>query len=273
MGNKNTRYSIVTAAATLAGGMLLMSSANAMMEEELSVFGDAVELSDNEMGDMRGRFLNGNQLSYFGVEMYTRWTNSSGETLNTGLVLGTEVSSSAQLRPTVTVFQASEHTAQGSANTQSSAGTSSITSSGLDNGIGITQAIQVAGDLNQVSNELSIDVGPEGSVNHLDIAGTPIAVNGPGTTTLDDGAGNMTTFSLNRDGFGYTVINQSQDQITQMVSNATADSARGIAQSVQITTNLNQVVNVTNIVVEHRQLGASIRRPVLNAAFLSLRGL
>jgi len=274
MSNKNTRYSTaLTAAATFACGILLMPSANAMMESEMSVFGDAIELSDDEMGDMRGRSLSGNQLSYFGVEMYTRWTNSSGETLNTGLVLGTGVSSSAQLRPTITVFQNSEYTAQGNANAQSNAGTSSITSSGLDNVNGISQAIQVAGDGNRVRQELRIDVGPEGSTNRVNLEGTAIAVNGPGTTVLGEGTGTMTTFSLDRDGFGYRINNQSQDQVTQRVRNTAADSVRGITQNVQITTNLNQVVNVTNIVAETRQLAANIQRPDLNSAFQSLRGL
>lgn len=272
MTNKKHRCSTVaTAAATFACGIMLMPSANAMLETEMSVFGDAVELSDDEMGDMRGRYLNGNQLSYFGVEMYTRWTNSSGETLSTGLVLGTEVAiATTQIRPTITVFQSSNAT-QNATNVHE--GTISIGSSGLDNVNGISQGIQVAGDLNEVRNELTFDIGASGDRSRVYSEGTEIELNGPGNTIINDEAGNMTTFSLDSDGFGYTVSNQEQDQITQRVRNTAVESVSGITQSVQIATNLNQVVNVTNIVAETRQLGANIQRPQLNTAFQSLRGL
>ncbi|MCK4743205.1 MAG: hypothetical protein KAT25_05250 [Sulfuriflexus sp.] len=272
MANRKHKYSTVaTAAATFACGILLMPSANAMLESEMSVFGDAVELSDDEMGDMRGRYINGNQLSYFGVEMYTRWTNSNGETLTTGLVLGTEVAlATTQIRPTVTVFQSSNAT-QNASNVHE--GTISINSSGLDNVNGISQGIQVAGDLNEVRNELTFDIGPSNGTGRVHTEGTEIALNGPGNVIINDEAGNMTTFSLDSDGFGYTVSNSQQDQITQRVRNTAVDSVSGITQSVQIATNFNQVVNVTNIVAETRQLGANIQRPQLSTAFQSLRGL
>jgi len=271
MANKKHRYSIVTtAAATFACGILVMPSANAMLESEMSVFGDAVELSDDEMGDMRGKYINGNQLSYFGVEMYTKWTNSSGETLSTGLVLGTEVTASTQIRPTVTVFQTSNAT-QNATNIHE--GTISISSSGLDNVNGISQGIQVAGDLNEIKNELTFDVGSPGNTNRIHTEGTEIALNGPGNTIITDEAGNMTTFSLDSDGFGYTINSSDQDQITQRVRNTAMESVSGITQNIQIATNLNQVENATNIIAETTQLGANIQHPQLSTAFLSLRGL
>jgi hypothetical protein len=68
----------------LAGAVALapMSSGSAM--PDVSVFASAKEISDEALGAMRGRYVAGNHVVQFGVQMVTTWETAAGETLRAG---------------------------------------------------------------------------------------------------------------------------------------------------------------------------------------------
>lgn len=267
------RLTAITAAMALGCGLLITSTANAMIARDLHAFDDEIEMSDEELGDMRGRYIGGNQITYFGVEMYTKVANASGQTTTAGLEFSTDIISSTDIRPTVTVFYSST---EGDSAPTGANGLASVTSDGLDNIQGVSQSIQVAGDQNLASNDLTIAISSDATASgktYSDMGEVSINFDGPGTKSITGDAGSSTTFSLNKDGFGYTVVLPGDIEVSQNVRNAAQNHANGISQRVQISSNQYQVTNTINIVARQQQLANSFQRPELTSALSSLRGL
>ncbi|WP_126456092.1 hypothetical protein [Sulfuriflexus mobilis] len=248
-----------------------------MIDSDLYAFNDEIELSDEELGGLRGRYTGGNQITYFGVEMYTKVASNTGRITTAGIEFATNIVSSTAIRPTVTVYHSSTAAVEGAGGSSFGANNlTSISSDGLDNIEGVSQSIQIAGDLNEVSNELAIDIssdvgGPESFFS--DRGEVSSNFDGPGTKSITGDAGTTTTFSLNKDGFGYTVALPGDIEVSQNVRNAAQNQANGISQRVQISSNQYQVSNVINIVARQQQVANGLQRPELGTALSSLRGL
>ena len=152
----------------------------------------------------------------------------------------------------------------------------SITSGGEDNIKGGSQIIQIAGDGNDASNDLGIDISPDGGddVNSFnDMAEVSINFDGPDTKSITGDAGTTTTFSLNKEGFGYTIVLPDDIKVSQNVRNAAQNRANGISQHIQISSNQYQVTNVINIVARTRPTINGLQRTEMGSALSTLRGL
>lgn len=267
------RLTGLSASMVLGCGLLMTPTVNAMIDEDLYAFNDEIELSDEELSGLRGRYIGGNQITYFGVEMYSKVANTSGGTTTAGLAFSTDISST-EIRPTLTVFHSST-AGDGSAGNVGT-GLARITSSGLDNIKGVRQSIQVAGDLNDISNDLAIDISSD--VNEAGSRFTDMEISfsldGPGSRSVSGDAGTSTTFSLDKSGFGYTVaLPGAGVEVSQNVRNAAQNQANGISQHVQVGSDQYRVNNVINIVARHQNVANGFQRPELNSALTSLRGL
>ena len=261
----------VAAAVVMACG-LLTPTVHAMIDEDLYAFNDEIELTDEELGSLRGRYIGGNQITYFGVEMYTQVTNASGQITTAGLSFSTDISATG-IRPTVTIYHSSS---AGDGTSSASGNVASINSAGVNNINGVSQSIQVAGDLNTASNDLGIDISSSpGNPDSLfaNIGGTRLSLDGPGAQSIIGDAGTTTTFSLNKTGFGYTVVLPGDIEVSQNVRNGALNQANGISQQVQISSSQYQVNNVTNIVARQQQAVNGLQRPEIGTALSSLRGL
>lgn len=265
------RMTGVAAAVVMACG-LLTPTVHATIEEDLFAFNDEIELTDEELGSLRGRYIGGNQITYFGVEMYTQVTSASGQITTAGLNFSADISSTG-IRPTVTIYHAS---AAGDGSTSATGNVASINSAGVNNINGVSQSVQVAGNLNTASNDLGVDISSSpGDPDSLfaNFNGTRLSLDGPGTQSISGDAGTMTTYSLNKTGFGYTVVLPGDIEVSQNVRNAALNQANGISQQVQISSSQYQVNNVTNIVARQQQVVNGLQRPELDTALSSLRGL
>jgi hypothetical protein len=261
----------VTAAVVMGFG-LLNPTVHAMIEDDLYAFNDEIELTDEELGGLRGRYVGGNQITYFGVEMYTQVANASGQTTTAGLSFSTDVSATG-IRPTVTIYHTSS---AGDGSAPATGNVASVNSAGVNNINGVSQSIQVAGDLNAASNDLGISISSDpGNPDSLfaNVGGTRINLDGPGTQNILGDAGTSTTFSLNKTGFGYTVVLPGNIEVSQNVRNAALNQANGISQQVQISSDQYRVNNVINIVARQQQVIDGFQRPEISTALSSLRGL
>lgn len=267
------RLTGLSAAVALGCGLLVTPTVQAMIDSDLYAFNDEIELSDEELGGLRGKYISGNQITYFGVEMYTKVASASGQTTTAGLAFSADVVSANDIRPTVTIFHSSS-SGDGSVSDVGS-GLSRITSGGLNNIQGISQSIQVAGDLNDISNDFVIDISSD--VDDVGNRFTDMQVgfnlNTVGTTSILGDAGTTTTFSLNKEGFGYTVALPGDVDVSQNVRNAALNQANGISQRVQVSSNQYQVSNVIHLVAR-QQAGSGLQGAGLDSSALtSLRGL
>ena len=114
------------------------------------------ELSDEEMGDMRGRYtVSNNTVAWFGVTMVSTWQNQAGQQLTSSM----KVTMDART-PDKPVVRFQPHVSITTVDVAppSPDGQREIDNAGLANVTGITQSIQVAGDDNAAHNVAQVTV-------------------------------------------------------------------------------------------------------------------
>jgi len=114
------------------------------------------ELSDEEMGDMRGRYtVSNNTVAWFGVTMVSTWQTQAGQQLTSTMKVTMDGRNSA--KPVVT-FEPHVSITAVDAPPPVPGGQREIDNAGLANVTGVTQSIQVAGDANAAHNVAQVTV-------------------------------------------------------------------------------------------------------------------
>ena len=114
------------------------------------------ELSDEEMGDMRGRYtVSNNTVAWFGVTMVSTWQNQAGQQLTSSMKVTMDARTPD--KPVVS-FQPHVSITTVDVAPPSPDGQREIDNAGLANVTGITQSIQVAGDDNAAHNVAKVTV-------------------------------------------------------------------------------------------------------------------
>lgn len=114
------------------------------------------ELSDEEMGDMRGRYtVSGNTVAWFGVTMVSTWQTQAGQQLTSSMKVSMDVSKPD--KPQVT-FQPHVSITAVDAPPPVPGGQREMDNAGLANVTGVAQSVQVAGDANIAHNVAQITV-------------------------------------------------------------------------------------------------------------------
>lgn len=112
-----------------------------------------VEVSDQELSQLRGRFIMPGRIVEFGVTMNSVWENANGQ------VLGGKVNMQMKDGMFQPVFNVSSVVASnGEQNVASAASGQIHGGNGLTNVSGISQSARSAGDFNSVYNDVSINV-------------------------------------------------------------------------------------------------------------------
>lgn len=115
----------------------------------------AVELSDAELSELRGRYVMPGRVIHFGVTMSTIWENSSGQRL--GAEVQFNLDSQAQPSLYVTDRSSASPNAEGVADVLPGAG-QVLGGKGLSEVQGISQSVRSAGDFNEGLNSLEVIV-------------------------------------------------------------------------------------------------------------------
>ena len=114
------------------------------------------ELSDEEMGDMRGRYtVSSNTVAWFGVTMVSTWQNQAGQQMTSSMKVSMDVSKPD--KPQVT-FQPHVSITAVDAPPPIPGGQREIDNAGLANVTGVAQSVQIAGDANVAHNVARITV-------------------------------------------------------------------------------------------------------------------
>lgn len=118
----------------------------------------AIELSDVELSELRGRYVMPGRIIHFGVTMSSEWKNSAGQSL--GAQVNLQVNSRAQ--PSLQITDLSSQSADnGNAPALSGSGLV-VGGDGLQQVSGISQSVRSAGDFNDALNNLDIVVSRDG---------------------------------------------------------------------------------------------------------------
>ena len=151
----------------------------------------------------------------------------------------------SQFAPVLTVY----HTVPGQqvSNGQlSSSQLANVSNDGLDDASGVVQAIQVAGDGNDVTNDVLWSINGRGVDGPG--AGSTLAT-GTGTQTYRGSNGALTQVTIGRNQVGYEIQIPGVGRVVQSIN---GNDVRGLLQSAQLDSNLNRITNGTSVVIETR---------------------
>ena len=260
----NTGRAVILTATALAVVALAPVAATAM--PDLSVFRNAVEISDLELGIQRGRYVGRGQIVYFGVEMNTEWRTASGESYRAGLQLSVD-RHHGRYRPVINIVHRSEVEKPVAATPSSAAApvTAPITSGGLDTVKGVGQVVQVTGDTNSVRNDINLSLRTIDSGAPSVAAATAPTPSGSATSTSDSGASAQSGSDPKQ--LGVSVVVPGQGVATQSIT-----SLGGLRQNVQLTGDMNSVLNQLNLTAEFRAVSSPGMRH-MRSSFQTMRGL
>lgn len=187
-----------------------------------------VELTDNELSQLRGRYVLPDRVIHFGVTMNTFWQNSAGQTV--GALVSLRIDGAAQ--PSLHV-SFNDQAGNGTAVTP---GTGQVIGgAGLSNVDGIVQSVRSAGDYNDGQNDLNIVVS-KGETPLAPASGQSWS----GTESFSNGAGDVV---VSNQGGGLRVALQAAGQGTaqQQIGGS------GLSQQTSISGSLNTVRNMATL--------------------------
>ncbi|OBS08112.1 hypothetical protein Thpro_022362 [Acidihalobacter prosperus] len=185
-------------------------------------------LTSAGLAGIRGKYVDGANVVYFGLQMVSSWQTGQGDSMTVGTDIGI---GTVQGRPSVTFASWSKE--RGGFESATQPGNRTASGSLAGHGQGVTQGIQVAGDGNQVSNQADVQVGPSGAI-------TPLAASGPGViepnlVVVKGGA--VGTVSVGGNGVSLGITLPGFGSVNQQLG------VGGISQNAQVVSNANQVTN------------------------------
>lgn len=199
-----------------------------------------IELKDQELANLRGRYVMPGRIVSFGIVMTSTWQNANGE------VIGATSSMQIQQSTIKPQFYVSMIDEKGTGTSQpTSNGTGTVTGgSGLNTTEGVTQVVRAAGDFNTAHNNVAINV----------TKGNQAPTSSPQGQALADGSsltGSNSAGSLNVSASGTgvqmsIVANNNQGNTFQRIGQG------GLMQNTTLLGASNRVSNLTSLNVVMR---------------------
>ncbi|MHC2144102.1 hypothetical protein [Pseudomonas sp. 210_17 TE3656] len=200
-----------------------------------------IELKDQELANLRGRYVMPGRIISFGVVMTSTWQNANGEVI--GATSSMQIQQST-IKPQFYVSMIDEK-GSGSARSQNT-GTGTITGgSGLNSTEGVTQVVRAAGDNNTAYNNVDINVTKASQAPASQQQGQALAA---GSTLV--GANGAGSLSVSSTGTGVQLnitANNNQGSTVQRLAQG------GLMQNTTLLGGGNQVRNLTSLNVVLRE--------------------
>ncbi|MHC8299996.1 hypothetical protein [Pseudomonas sp. ZS1P83] len=220
-----------------------------------------IELNDQELATLRGRYVMPGRIISFGIVMTSTWQNANGEVI--GATSSMQIQQST-IKPQFYVSIINEK-GNGSARSQSTGtGTGTVTGgSGLNSTEGVTQVVRAAGDHNTAYNYVDINVTKASQAPATQQQGQALAAG----STLG-GANGAGSLSISSTGTGVQlniVANNNQGSTEQRLAQG------GLMQNTTLLGGGNQVSNFTSLNVVLRDNGPT--GGSLNGNLDQLKGL
>ena len=220
-----------------------------------------IELKDQELASLRGRYVLPGRIISFGIVMSSTWQNANGEVIGATSTLQIQQST---LKPQFHVSMIDEKATAPATSGGSPAGTGTVTGgSGLDSTQGVTQVVRAAGDNNSAYNNVDINVTHADQAPASQPQGQVLAA---GQTLV--GANAAGSLSVSSTGAGVQLnINASNNQGSSVQRLAQG----GLLQNSTLLGNGNHVNNVTTLNVVMRESVPTAAS--LNGSLDQLKGL
>lgn len=216
---------------------------------EMGVFSNAQELSDDVLGETRGKFVSAGQIMTFGIRMVTEWITSTGEVINASGTLAVNMANnqpSISFEPVISIHQAQP------VGQPSSQGNNFVTGGqGLENVTGVVQSIQVAGNTNGIGNSIGISVK-----QYNESGNNPPVGNTGANLNVTTPSGNTAAVALVNNGLSVNVNVLEQGQAQQAIRSISQGNGQ-VLQSVRLGGDLNQIRNLINLDIQTRNNAVS----------------
>ena len=192
-----------------------------------------IELNDQELASLRGRFVMPGRIISFGIAMTSTWQNANGE------VIGATSSMQIQQSTIQPQFYVSKIDEKGTGTSQSQ-GTGTVTGgNGLNSTGGVTQVVRAAGDYNTAYNNVDINVTKANQAPATQQQGQALAAGS--TLTNANDAGSMSVSSTGS-GIQLNILaNNNQGSTVQRLAQG------GLLQNTTLLGTGNQVRNITSL--------------------------
>ncbi|KAB0507816.1 hypothetical protein [Pseudomonas moorei] len=193
-----------------------------------------IELNDQQLASLRGRFVMPGRIISFGIAMTSTWQNANGE------VIGATSSMQIQQSTIQPQFYVSKIDEKGTGTSQSQ-GTGTVTGgNGLNSTEGVTQVTRAAGDYNSAYNNVDINVSKANQAPATQQQqGQPLAAGS--TLTGANGAGSVSVSSTGNGIQLNIVANNNQGNTVQRLAQG------GLLQNTTLLGAGNQVRNITSL--------------------------
>lgn len=195
-----------------------------------------IELKDQELATLRGRYVMPGRIISFGISMTSTWQNANGEVIGATSTMQIQQST---IKPQFYVSMIDE---KGNGSTRSqgaSTGTGTVTGgNGLNTTEGVTQVVRAAGDNNTAYNNVDINVTKANQAPATQQQGQALAA---GSTLVgNNGAGSMSVTSTGTGVQFNIVANNNQGNTVQRLAQG------GLMQNTTLLGSSNQVRNLTS---------------------------
>ncbi|MCE0460594.1 hypothetical protein [Pseudomonas uvaldensis] len=217
-----------------------------------------IEVKDQELAELRGRFVMPGRVISFGIVMSSTWRNASGD------LIGATSSMQIQAATVKPEFYVSTLKQTGNGDAPAPGKGTVIGGAGLGTGQGVTQSVRAAGDGNTAYNNVSINVKEGSQAPALPPSQGQLLTKGQ-TITGSNAAGSV---AVTATGSGVRMAIQAshnQGSTLQQVAQG------GLLQNTRLLGNSNLVNNLTQLNVVLNNNGPSAG--ALDCNLTQLRGL
>ena len=203
-----------------------------------------IEISDQQLGELRGRYVMPGRIISFGIVMSSTWRNASGD------LIGATSSMQIQSSTVKPEFYVSTYSQSGDGSTPAQGTGVIVGGAGLNGSQGVTQSVRAAGDGNTAYNNVGINVS-EGRLPPALSPGQGQLLMSGQTVTGGNAAGNV-AISATRGGIQMAIAaNNNQGSSMQRVGQG------GLLQNTQLLGSSNMVTNMTQLNVVLNNNGPS----------------
>jgi hypothetical protein len=226
------------------GLMLALAGQSAAHAGTDEIFGkvahDAQGLDDDMLDNLRGRFSSSTGVLEIGVDLRSIWTAPNGNTLTASASIHANAQEIAAGSARISTSASAQSGAR-SSGTGAAPAPTAVGASPVDGTQGLAQSVQIAGDRNQVSNQLQLDITRRPSVpGEINLAQTP-ADQRSVTSEAALADGSRASAQVGRGGLQVALsvagVGSSQQQIGHSAVH------QGILQSVRIAADAQSVAN------------------------------
>ncbi|WP_419736218.1 hypothetical protein [Pseudomonas sp. COR18] len=199
-----------------------------------------IEIKDQELSELRGRYVMPGRIISFGVVMESSWKNASGD------IIGATTSLQIQQSTVKPQFYVSTYSNQGNGSPAAPGSGTVVGGNGFTTSAGVTQVVRAAGDGNSAYNNVAINVS---EANQAPVSGQQVGqiLNSGGSISGSGAAGNITVSAVSGGIQMAIAASNNQGHSLQQIAQG------GVLQSTALLGGQNLVHNMTqlNVVLQN----------------------